>query len=183
MPFKTCPECGKQVREIDPHCWKCEYVFPEFRKIVEKRKADQRRSDNIATIGCAIVAVAVLIGGFQLVRGCASTPASEPEASDSAPDPFLIAVLAEDQLKASLKDPESAQFRERFVSRVGEGPGMALCGEVNSRNSFGGYTGFRRFIAGPAPGQPTAIEGENVDRRNFQEVWRQVCANPIQSIR
>jgi hypothetical protein len=27
MAFKTCPECGKSVRTVDPRCWNCEYDF------------------------------------------------------------------------------------------------------------------------------------------------------------
>jgi hypothetical protein len=44
-------------------------------------------------------------------------------------------------LMASLKDSESARFRNERIAKSG-----ALCGEVNSKNSFGGYVGFKRFI-------------------------------------
>lgn len=48
-------------------------------------------------------------------------------------------------LLSSLKDPESAQFRNERLTASG-----ALCGEVNSKNSFGGYLGFKHYIlAGP----------------------------------
>lgn len=44
----------------------------------------------------------------------------------------------------NLKDPSSAQFKNlRLVT--GEG-GEALCGEVNAKNAFGGYTGFKPFV-------------------------------------
>ena len=42
---------------------------------------------------------------------------------------------------AALKDPESAQFRGLRK------PHGALCGEVNSRNSMGGFVGFTRFFS------------------------------------
>ncbi len=43
-----------------------------------------------------------------------------------------------------LKDPDSAMFKSL---RVVEGKGgEALCGEVNAKNSYGGYTGFNRFF-------------------------------------
>lgn len=42
---------------------------------------------------------------------------------------------------AALKDPESAQFRNQHSSRG------VLCGEVNSRNSMGGFVGFTRFVS------------------------------------
>jgi hypothetical protein len=43
-----------------------------------------------------------------------------------------------------LKDPDSAQFRYGPYDIF---PELKLaCGEVNSKNSFGGYTGFQRFV-------------------------------------
>lgn len=44
-------------------------------------------------------------------------------------------------LIAALKDPDSAQFRGEHLH------GKYLCGEINSKNSMGGYTGFLRFVA------------------------------------
>ena len=41
---------------------------------------------------------------------------------------------------AQLKDPDSAQFRSIT------GSGDTYCGEVNARNSFGAYTGYRPFV-------------------------------------
>ena len=69
-----------------------------------------------------------------------------------------------------------------------EGGGMALCGEVNAKNSFGGYLGFRRFIASPNEAAPTLIEGETtglgneMDQKLFSEAYRRLCSSPIQSI-
>lgn len=65
-------------------------------------------------------------------------------------------------LKNFLKDPDSAEIRNHNGN----------CGEVNSKNSFGGYTGFRRFIASSAI---VAVEGENMDSDEFQKAWAQVC--------
>ena len=44
-------------------------------------------------------------------------------------------------LLTRLKDPESARFRN--VKPTADG--LYLCGEVNSKNSMGGYTGFKKF--------------------------------------
>ena len=56
-----------------------------------------------------------------------------------------------------LKDPESAQFRGlRVVSYAG---GAVVCGEVNAKNSYGGYGGFARFVANAAKGD---IEGRGL---------------------
>lgn len=45
-----------------------------------------------------------------------------------------------------LKDPGSAQFRN--VRLVPYGAARVICGEVNGKNSYGGYVGFVRFAAG-----------------------------------
>ena len=65
-------------------------------------------------------------------------------------------------LKNYLKDPDSAEIRNHNGN----------CGEVNSKNSFGGYTGFRRFIASSAI---VAVEGENMNADEFQKAWETVC--------
>ncbi|GGK53033.1 Sporulation related domain-containing protein [Pseudomonas koreensis] len=55
-----------------------------------------------------------------------------------------------DMVASALKDPDSAKFQGVFMvenQAIGDTHYGLLCGEVNSRNSFGGYTGFRRFVA------------------------------------
>ncbi len=42
-----------------------------------------------------------------------------------------------------LKDPASAQFRDLRVD--GTGDKLRLCGEINGKNSYGGYVGFKKF--------------------------------------
>jgi hypothetical protein len=83
----------------------------------------------------------------------------EREVRDRA---IAIEVDAEIALKNFLKDPESAQIRNQ----------SGMCGEVNSKNSFGGYTGFKRFIASPTI---VAIDGENIESSEFQTVWEKFC--------
>ncbi|MFW2160846.1 hypothetical protein ACG93T_05600 [Acinetobacter beijerinckii] len=61
-----------------------------------------------------------------------------------------------------LKDPDSAEIRNHNGN----------CGEVNSKNGFGGYTGYKRFIASSVI---VAVEGENMDSSEFQKVWDQIC--------
>lgn len=62
--------------------------------------------------------------------------------------PIIIDVYkikkAENMIKSRMKDPSSAQFRNIKIksdSLVDE-----VCGEVNGRNSMGGYVGFSLFI-------------------------------------
>jgi len=44
-----------------------------------------------------------------------------------------------------LKDPDSAKFRNVRIVRYLEG--KVVCGEVNGKNSYGGYAGFTPFVA------------------------------------
>lgn len=53
--------------------------------------------------------------------------------------------LARFALKQRLRDPESAQFRnEKMFAR---GDTLTVCGEVNSRNGFGGLSGFKWYAS------------------------------------
>ena len=51
--------------------------------------------------------------------------------------------LGESVVKDTLKDPESAQF-ESFYKASGEKDGY-VCGYVNAKNSYGGYTGKKPY--------------------------------------
>lgn len=60
------------------------------------------------------------------------------------PDAALIA-QAKRETAAVLRDPGSAQFRNlRIVTTILDT--KKVCGEVNGRNGFGGYTGFQTFV-------------------------------------
>lgn len=52
-------------------------------------------------------------------------------------------------LKARMRDPGSTQFRNLWVVNISNQNTdlPAVCGEVNSRNGFGAYTGFTPFLA------------------------------------
>lgn len=61
---------------------------------------------------------------------------------------LLTACTSEEQREADavkkiaaqdMKDPSSAQFRNLKIRLA------SLCGEINAKNSFGAYTGFKRF--------------------------------------
>ncbi|WP_228154058.1 hypothetical protein [Acinetobacter soli] len=68
----------------------------------------------------------------------------------------------QDSVKKILKDPYSVRFQKM----------NGFCGELNSKNSFGAYTGFVRFIGMP---NLTIIEGQSVDDDTFNEVWNKFC--------
>lgn len=95
---------------------------------------------------------------IQIASKTASTTTSKSDSSSR----IDIQTDSRIALKKYLKDPDSAEIRNHNGN----------CGEINSKNSFGGYTGFRRFIASSTI---VAVEGENMDANEFQKAWEQVC--------
>lgn len=67
-----------------------------------------------------------------------------PKASSFKSNPAearKVLALGKRTVLNSLKDPDSAKFRDLRTSRD-----LWVCGEVNAKNSMGGYVGFQRFI-------------------------------------
>lgn len=75
-----------------------------------------------------------------------------------------------DAIRLKMKDPNSAEFKDVYFFRGKDGVPVA-CGKVNSKNSFGGYTGFKYFIA--AGNSNLAVTEEEVS--DFQVLWKKMC--------
>ena len=52
-----------------------------------------------------------------------------------------------ENVRGKLRDPDSAEFRRVNLTR--EEDAIYACGQVNAKNAFGGYTGFKWFFATP----------------------------------
>lgn len=64
--------------------------------------------------------------------------------------PQQVIEKGEKAIADTLKDPASAQFRNvRLVQYL---DGVVICGEINGKNSYGGYVGFRDFVGGTNSG-------------------------------
>lgn len=112
---------------------------------------------NVTGVGIVKRVLVVAVAVFSMV-GCGETEPSQE----------LIEIknqrVAREFVQANLKDPKSAEFRNQ----------KSLCGEVNAKNSFGAYTGFKRFIA--ANEQMVVIEGDGkMPISEFNQVWNQFC--------
>ena len=73
---------------------------------------------------------------------------------------------------ANLKDPDSAKFRYVYF-HIGRDNIPVACGEVNSKNSFGGYSGFQKFISAGSTDR-TYLEEEVSD---FPILWSSLCTD------
>jgi hypothetical protein len=78
-------------------------------------------------------------------------------------------IRAKRQVTAALRDPGSAQFGRMIHSPKHEG---IVCGEVNARNGFGGYTGMQPYIAGFSDG---ALLLQTASETAAKDVWAKYC--------
>lgn len=113
----------------------------------------------------ALVAASVIALKLMVPAAAADTYASSTDVKKIAwMDRGMSAV------RAKLRDPKSAEFKDVFFS-LGKKNIPVTCGLVNSKNGFGGYAGFQRFVSAGRP-DLTFLEGEV---RDFQQVWDQLC--------
>ena len=70
-------------------------------------------------------------------------------------------------IKSRLKDPDSAKFGNVWVKNG------IVCGSVNSKNSYGGYSGFKSFVG---RGDAVFFE-EEVKPLDFAKFWNMYCAD------
>lgn len=55
-----------------------------------------------------------------------------------------LTLAVEERIRRAMRDPESADFRQ--VAIVTVGAHVTVCGEVNGKNGFGGFTGYQPFL-------------------------------------
>lgn len=87
-------------------------------------------------------------------------------AADSAEiNEIKLQRLVRSYVSQHLKDPDSAKFRNQH----------GMCGEVNAKNGFGGYTGYVRFMA--ASEDRVFMEDDaRLAPGAFDEAWGSVCS-------
>ena len=67
---------------------------------------------------------------------------------------------AREEVKRNLNDSASAEFRGEKVYRLPDN--TVVCGEVNAKNSYGGYAGFSKYVVEGVGTRPVAKFGENM---------------------
>lgn len=100
--------------------------------------------------GLAALAAALMLCGY---------------AQAAKPDEPLVG-RAKAAILAKLKDPDSARFSDvgrRITPNARGEPTEVVCGRVNSRNSFGGYTGPSAFVYIARYNEAHVAEGEFLD--------------------
>ncbi|MDO9470956.1 MAG: hypothetical protein Q7J23_09615 [Nitrosomonas sp.] len=79
---------------------------------------------------------------------------------------------AQEAIKSQLKDPYSAVFDDIYLGKAENGAPV-VCGTVNAKNSYGGYTGRKKFYYLDAAPRPIlSIEGES---SIFSVIYESFC--------
>lgn len=84
-------------------------------------------------------------------------------------DAFVRAGI--DKIKRIVKDPDAVQFRELFIS---DNALKTLCGEVNGKNAYGAYVGYRRFYY---TGRTSLDEIEKPGDSVFAGMYPKMCGS------
>ena len=135
---------------------------PSTKPVDTPRSAVIRDTKNdVSPLGLLMTAVMVIF----LIR-CQMQDSAPPNAElkDSS---YII--RQQESISDKLKDPDSADFKNSFVSHQMGAP--VVCGYVNARNGFGGYGGFERFISG---GSIQVLESQMAEGE-MDESWITVC--------
>jgi hypothetical protein len=113
-------------------------------------------------------AASALLGAFLLLSIYAWL-AGRPDHLPGPLDKPRFIAQEEERVRASLSDPESARFRSEVIG--GRDGKHFLCGEVNARNTLGGYAGYERFVSGEGRAERAgALGAEHVDA-----LWAERC--------
>lgn len=144
MAIKPCKECGAPVSDKAASCPMC--------------GAKQPKQTSILTWICVgILGLAAMI--WMLSDHTPSEP-SEPSTERMALQEKASTMSA---VSGALKDPDSAKFE--FLNEN--------CGTVNSKNSFGGYVGAKRFVS---VNDMVDLEGHSVSKKEMDILWRKHCS-------
>lgn len=160
MALVKCKECGSEVSTQAKACPKCGAKPPKKTSIVTWM------------VLLFIVAAVFLSGTGDGPTGSAAGTAKDNRSAAMDQELKQIAWMdrGKDMVLQKLKDPKSAEFRDVYFFQGSDGVPMT-CGQVNAKNSFGGYTGFKHFVsAGTA--DLTYLETEVKD---FHVVWNKYC--------
>jgi len=163
MALVKCRECGKDVSSEAPTCPHCGVVKPAPKKAFNPSISGGQ--------GCLLIIVILVVIG--IIAGSGDSPSgsqasSEPSKPSFESRKYEAIAGARDAVKQMLKDPESAQFSDETAFPQGV-DGITVCGYVNAKNGFGGYTGNEAFVAA---GDIAYLQSQVSD---FSGVWAKAC--------
>lgn len=169
MALKKCKECGNKVSTKAKNCPQCGAKAP-------------KQTSLLTWVFTGLIGYVFLMAGQGKLETSPARTAPveippgkqqseiESEAKMRAQRSFEIETIyyAKKAVVKLLKDPDSAKFKDVFFNETKKG-GAVACGQINSKNSFGAYTRFQRFISNS---KTTYLEEKT---KNFVDIWVEVC--------
>lgn len=147
MSIKPCKECGSPVSDKAVSCPSCGAKQP-------------KKTSPFVMFLAILLAIAGIFALF--------TPDSDSTTSTQSKhlteEDLMTArqMQAYTAIKSSMKDPDSAQIN--FYKGK-------PCGQVNAKNSFGAYTGYKRIVLL----KDINIEGHGLSDSQFEKLWNKHC--------
>lgn len=127
-------------------------------------------ADYVGRVACAGFDIEAIAKGREGEAQAAQAKVTDALAKANSRDDPARQAAAEHAVLKRLKDPGSASFRGMFVSWASGVP--IVCGYVNAKNSYGGYTGFKRFVA---KGNELAFLESDMDDAEMTKTWMKFC--------
>lgn len=177
---RVCPACAETIKKAAHLCKHCGHRFKSVIPDEAPPSFDaEREGKNFkAALALGIIGLICLVAYCTPDNADSDAGSSTGQVASQKESPFAdestqMAWIGKSQegIRAKLRDPDSAEFRDvRFYSG---GPTPVVCGEVNSKNGFGGYSGFQRFIAS---GEKLAfLQSEMTSPAEMNEAWKTMC--------
>lgn len=155
MAMVKCKECGNQVSTKAKACPTCGAAQP-------------KRTSVLTWVAAGLIGLIVIVSiATKEDPVSAPAPKAAPTAADVKADRQWAAVAAAQlTVQKGLKDPDSAKFE----GPVYHEPGY-VCGRVNAKNSFGGYSGWKGFVL--EVDTPRMLYEER--DKEFLGIWNKHC--------
>lgn len=135
-----------------------------------------KKRSGCLKIAAFVFFVLILVGIANRGQGPEKGPAATETVASEQPSrqslDFMSVRAAERQVRSLLRDPDSARFSETVV-RVRNGA-RVVCGYVNARNGFGGFTGDTMWIV--VEDLKRAVINQSGQEQEFAQLWNKYCA-------
>jgi len=174
MSLIKCEECKSKVSTKAATCPTCGVPV-----VITNKKTGNKQKTGIGGIVLGVAGGIFLICVYSslLQNEVGSDPyevGSDPYKDNSKQIAWIE--ISKDAVRNKLKDGKSAQFKDVKFNKVSMANGNMpiVTGYVNSKNSFGGYGGYQRFVS--AGQEDLTFLEEQVE--DFEIVWRKFAVFP-----
>lgn len=91
-----------------------------------------------------------------------------------------LVAKAKAEVSKDFKDPEGARYRNLgiYKSQTGKG-GVSVCGEVNAKNAYGAYVGYKPFVVNEELAAIAEADGEGL----YKVLGPSLCHELVKSIK